>query len=86
MALPDKPLEIDLAYVDLDTWVLMEDMQQQAEKPSIRQLRTFLIGALAPAGWTAAEVGKLNLDEMQIVMRAFTAQKEAALPNASSSS
>jgi hypothetical protein len=85
MALPEKPVEIDLADVDLDTWVLMEDIQQ-AGQPSIRQMRAFLIAALAPAGWTETEVGKMNLSEMQLVMRAFTAQKEAALPNASSSS
>jgi hypothetical protein len=85
MALPDKPVEIDLANIDLDTWVLMEDIQASGQ-PSLRQMRTFLVAALAPAGWTMAEVGKMNLSEMELVMSAFAAQKEAVLPNVSSSS
>lgn len=86
MALPDKPVAIDLPKLDLDTWVAFEDlMGRPASDRRLRDIRDVLIAMLGTCEWTPREVGRLTLNEMQAILIAVNAEMSGA-PKPSGSS
>lgn len=83
MAMPDKSIEIDLDALGLDDWVLFEELKASGSR-SVKAMRDLLVVFLGTAGWTAAEVGRLNLGEMKQVMTAITERSRG--PNLTSGS
>jgi hypothetical protein len=76
MAFPNKPLTVDLDAIGLDDWIAFAEAGAQlqalqgnrnltAMADALRSARAMLIAFLASSEWTAEDVGKLNLGEMQ---------------------
>lgn len=94
MALPDKPLVIDLDTIGLDGWIAFADAARQLQElkggdlatmhQALVSARDILIALLAASEWTAEEVGKLNLAEMKQVFARIGAGMRG--PNAPSGS
>lgn len=76
MALPDKPIVVDLDAIGLDDWIAFAEVTTQLEAlrgsrnmgalaEALRGARQLLIAFLVPGGWTEEEIGRVNLGEMR---------------------